>query len=186
MCYEELANRVLTINRFHDNSFETIILSLTGSSIFPIIFILIVVKQEYYSLPLSLDKVLQKQDHPRCTLQQSVHQYLHLIITTAFGEMSNDAGFGSWIWENDFDNVTSNNKIREQIKQSLLHAVQKYETRIQNVKVDILIRQEEQFIKINGRHVKKMMEITISGFLAATREPVVYHDRFFTGPLSYS
>jgi phage baseplate assembly protein W len=143
------------------------------------------VKQEYFSLPLSLDTVLQKQDHPRCSLQQSVYQHIHLILTTAFGEMTDDAEYGCWIWENDFDNVTSNNKIREQIKQSLLHAVNKYEPRIQNVKVEILIKQEELPAKINGRHVKKMLDVTISGKLTATKEAIVYNDRFFTGPLSY-
>jgi phage baseplate assembly protein W len=143
------------------------------------------VKPEYYSLPLSLDMVLQKQDHPRCSLQQSVYHHIHLILTTAFGEMTNDANYGCWIWENDFDNLTSNNKIREQIKQSLLHAVQQYEPRIQNVKVDVLIKQEELLVKLNGRHVKKMLDITVSGRLTATKEPIVYNDRFFTGPLSY-
>ena len=49
--------------------------------------------------------------------------------------MGNDPNYGCSIWENDFDNLTSNNKIREQIKQSLLRAVNQYETRIKNVKV---------------------------------------------------
>lgn len=72
-------------------------------------------KPEYYSLPLSLDKVLQKQDLPRCSLQQSVYHHLHLILTTSFGEMGNDANYGCSIWEDDFDNRTSNNKIREKL-----------------------------------------------------------------------
>lgn len=142
-------------------------------------------KPEYYSLPLSLDKVLQKQDHPRCSLQQSVYHHIHLILTTAFGEMTTDINYGCWIWENDFDNLTNNNKIREQIKQSLLFSVQKYEPRIQNVKVDVMIKQEELLARINGRHVKKMLDITVTGKLVATKENFIYNDRFFTGPLSY-
>jgi phage baseplate assembly protein W len=133
-----------------------------------------------------LDKVLQKQDLPRCSLQQSVYNHLHLISTTAFGEMSNDPNFGCSIWENDFDNLTSNNKIREEINQSLLRAVNQYEPRIQNVKVEILIRQEEQLTKLTGRHVKKMLNVTISAVLVATKEAIVYTDHFFTGPLSYN
>ncbi len=143
-------------------------------------------KPEYYSLPLSLDKVLQKQDLPRCSLQQSVYHHIHLILTTAFGEMGNDPHYGCSIWENDFDNLTSNNKIREQIKQSLLRAVNQYETRIKNVKVDVLIKQEEQMTRLSGRNVKKMLHVTISGVLAATKEAIVYTDQFFTGPLSYN
>jgi phage baseplate assembly protein W len=143
------------------------------------------VKPEYYCLPLALDRVLQKQDIPRCTLQQSVQYHLHLIITTAFGEMSNDAEYGCWIWENDFDNLTTNNKIREQIKLSLVKAVRQYEPRMQNVKVEVLIRQEEQVNQMSSRQVKKMLDITVSGTLSATKEVVICNDRFFTGPLSY-
>jgi phage baseplate assembly protein W len=144
------------------------------------------VKPEYYSLPLSLDKVLQKQDLTRCTLVQSVYHHIHLILTTAFGEMSNDSNYGCSIWENDFDNLTSNNKIRETIKQSLLHAVNQYEPRIKNIKVDVLIKQEEQLTRLSGRNIKKMLHITISGVLSATKEAIVYTDQFFTGPLSYN
>ncbi len=99
--------------------------------------------------------------------------------------MTTDINYGCWIWENDFDNLTNNNKIREQIKQSLLFSVQKYEPRIQNVKVDVMIKQEELLARINGRHVKKMLDITVTGKLVATKENFIYNDRFFTGPLSY-
>jgi hypothetical protein len=34
--------------------------------------------------------------------------------------------------------------------------------------------------------VKKMLHVTISGVLAATKEAIVYTDQFFTGPLSYN
>ncbi len=129
--------------------------------------------------------VLQKQDLHRCTLQQSVNNHIHLILTTTFGEMSNDMNYGCSIWENDFDNLTSNNKIREQIKQSLLKAINKYETRIQNVKVEILIKQEEQQTKLTGKHVKKLLDINITALLVATSERIQYNDRFFTGPFSY-
>lgn len=139
----------------------------------------------YYTLPLSLDLILQKQDLPRCSLQQSVYNHIHLILTTAFGEMSNDPNYGCAIWENDFDNLTSNNKIREHIKQSLIKALNQYETRIQNVKIDILIKQEEQQTILTGRHVKKMLYINVQALLLATRETIQYSDRFFTGPLSY-
>jgi phage baseplate assembly protein W len=144
------------------------------------------VKPEYYSLPLSLDSVLRKQDLPRCSLKESVYHHMHLILTTAFGEMTNDPNYGCSIWENDFDNLTSNNKIREQIKQSLISAVNKYEPRVQNVKVEILIRQEEQQTQLTGRHVKKLLDIKIAAVLTATRESIQYNDRFFTGPLSYT
>jgi phage baseplate assembly protein W len=179
---EELAKEVLSKSVFTTNLLKRFFSPKAGSSIFLNLF---VVKPEFLSLPLSFDMVLQKQDIGRCSLIQSVYQHIHLILTTTFGEMTNDSNYGCWVWENDFDNLTSNNKIREQIKQSLIKAVQQYETRIKNVRVEVLIRQEEQFTLINGKHVKKMLDVTLSAFLVSTKEPIVYKDRFFTGPLSY-
>ncbi len=134
---------------------------------------------------MSLSAIMQKQDHPKCSLQQSIFNHIHLIITSAFGELKSDANFGCWIWENEFDNVTANNKIREQIKQSLLQALQNYEPRVKALRVEVFIRQEDVQAQATGRQVKKMLDISVTGKLAATMESFNYQDRFFTGPLSY-
>jgi phage baseplate assembly protein W len=142
-------------------------------------------KQEFYSLPLALEEVMQKKEHPKCTLQQSVAQHLHLILTTAFGELRTDENFGCSIWEYDFDNITSGYKLKEFIKQSLLAAVQQYEKRIYNVGIELMIRQEEPGGNAAGHQVKKRMHVTITGLLQATNESITCIDTFFTGPLSY-
>ena len=52
---------------------------------------------KYYTLPLEPELLMQKKEHPGCALKQSVAQHLHLIITTAFGEMQSDVDFGNSI-----------------------------------------------------------------------------------------
>lgn len=140
--------------------------------------------QHFYSVPLSLDRILQKEDHPRCTLQQSVAQHLHLIFTTAFREMTADENFGCNIWEHDFDNITSGHKIKELIKQSLLNSISRHEKRIANTCIGVTITQEE----LDSNHsyrVKKRILITVQGILQATNETFQHRESFFTGPLSY-
>jgi phage baseplate assembly protein W len=141
-------------------------------------------QQEYYTLPLSVDRLMNRQEHPKCNLQQSVYQNLHLLLTTSFGEFPADEKFGCSIWDNDFDNLTSAAKIKENIRQSVLQAVQQYETRLAKVRVEVLINQEE-LSELKGKIVKKKIDITISGFLQLTNEKFVYRDSFFMGPLSY-
>jgi phage baseplate assembly protein W len=142
-------------------------------------------KQQFYSLPLALEQVLQKKELPVCSLQQSVAQHLHLIITTAFGEFPADENFGCSIWEHDFDNLTSTHKIKEWILQSLLASVQQYEKRLGGVRIELTIRQEEAADHSNGCRVKKKYLVLLTGTLQATNEKFSYQDIFFTGPLSY-
>lgn len=140
---------------------------------------------EYYSLPLRLDKVMKGDTHQKCTLQESISQHIHLIITTSFGEMQQDANFGCSIWDSDFDNLTSSNKIRESIKLSIQQSVSKYEQRLEAIKVEIHIKEEELQTKINGRQVKKRLNVQIAAINKTTSEKFFYEDHFFTGPLSY-
>jgi hypothetical protein len=140
---------------------------------------------EYYSLPLALEKVMRQQEHPKSSLQQSVMQHLHLLLTTAFGEFPGDENFGCGIWDHDFDNVTSAHKLKELIRQSLLKSIQEQEKRLGNVRVELMIVQEELAEGANSRRVKKRISISVTGVLQSTNEQLVFRDSFFVGPLSY-
>src|SRR3954453_19189180 len=98
---------------------------------------------QYYSLPLALDELTRKKDLVKCPLEQSVAQNLHLLLTTAFGELPADEDFGCSIWDHDFDNMTNGNKNKELISQSLLASIQRYEKRLSNVRVELVLGQEE-------------------------------------------
>ena len=140
---------------------------------------------EFYSLPLVVDRIMRKQEHAKCSLQQSIIQHLHLILITAFGEFPADEGFGCGIWDHDFDNVTSAHKLKEFIRQSLLQSVQEHEKRLTNTRVEILLRQEEVPEGLGGFRVKKKIDVSIAGTLQSTNERFSYRDSFFVGPLSY-
>lgn len=142
-------------------------------------------QQEYYSLPLNLEAVMQKREHPKCSLQQSVVQQLHLVITTAFGELQTDDSFGCSIWDNDFDNLTSGPRLKEIIRQSLLQSISQHEPRLAGTRVELQVEQQELQEEAFGRRVKKRMDVTVSAMLIHTNEPFAYKDSFYIGPLSY-
>jgi phage baseplate assembly protein W len=139
---------------------------------------------EFYSLPLTVERVMDKQEHPKCTMQQSVMQHLHLLLTTSFGGFPADESFGCGIWEYDFDNVTSAHKLKEWIRQSLLEVVKEQEKRLTNARVEVTLRQEE-VPGTAGMRIKKKIDITVTGQLGLTNERFAYRDNFFVGPLSY-
>jgi phage baseplate assembly protein W len=140
---------------------------------------------DYYTLPLRPDKLMRGESHEKCGVKESIEQQIHLIMTTTFGEMQQDEEFGCSIWDCDFDNLTAKNKIRENIKLSLQQSVLKYEKRLQSVKVEVYIKEEELNTTINGRQVKKRMDVHVSAVNKVTNEPFSFQDSFFTGPLSY-
>ena len=141
---------------------------------------------KYYTLPLDPDLLMQKKEHPGCNLKQSVGHHLHLIITTAFGEMQSDTDFGNSIWDHDFDNLTARTRQQEWMKESLLQAIRKHEKRLDAIKVDVLVKQEEVNALSTERRVKKRLDINISARLTATSEDITFRDSFFVSPLSYS
>lgn len=141
---------------------------------------------KYYTLPLDPESLMQKKEHPGCNLKQSVSHHLHLLVTTAFGEMQSDADFGNSIWEHDFDNLTNRAKQQEWMKDSLAQAIKKHERRLDNIKVEVQVKQEEVDSLTTERRVKKRLDIFITGRLTATSEDITFRDSFFVSPLSYS
>lgn len=141
---------------------------------------------KYYSLPLDPECLMQKRAHPGCSLKQSVAGHLHLIITTAFGEMQGEGEFGNAIWEHDFDNLTTRSKQQELMKESLTKAIRQHEQRLDTVKVEVTVKQEETVALATTSRIKKRLDILITGRLMATSENIVFRDSFFVGPLSYS
>ncbi len=140
---------------------------------------------EYYQLPLKLGDLMSGKMHNKVSLSDSIKQHLHLIITTSFGEMQFDENFGCSIWDDDFDNLTSTNKLREKIKNSILYSVNKYEKRIENVRLDLQIKEAELSVKSRGTSVKKRLDLVILANICSTNLPLQYTDSFFTGPLSF-
>ena len=149
-------------------------------------------QQEYYSLPLALDRLMRPKDdendfgreHPRCSLEQSIDQHLHLLLTSAFGEFPADEEFGCAIWDNDFDNTTGAPKIKEAMRLSIQQSIAKYEKRLSKIRAELIIQQEELSTD-KGRIAKRSIEITITGIRNLTNDKHVYKDSFFMGPLSY-
>lgn len=139
---------------------------------------------DYYTLPLRPDKLLKGDLHEKCSLKDSIIQNIRLVVTTAFGEMPEEELFGCGIWDHDFDNLISYNKIREKIKQSVTHSINAYEKRLQSVKIDVSIKEEELINQMNGKQVKKRLDIQVSGTNVITSEPFYHREFFYTGPFS--
>lgn len=138
---------------------------------------------DYYKLPLRLSAMSQKQEHPKCSLNDSVAGMIHLIAITYFGECKHDESFGCEIWEHDFENISNSQKHREKLKNAIQQTIEKQELRLLNISIDIQIEQIDYMML--QRRIKSKITLKVQARLASTNEPFLHIDEFFIGPLSY-
>ncbi|HEX7755806.1 MAG TPA: GPW/gp25 family protein [Niabella sp.] len=141
---------------------------------------------QYYKLPLELENMVSRKEIRKCSLKDSIAHHLHLILTTSFGELQSDEQFGNKLWDEDFDNVSYRNKQKEKILISIGKTIARFEKRLEKVKVEMNVHQEETPSGTADPRMKRKLEFTITAVISATNEPITYRDGFFISPLAYN
>lgn len=138
----------------------------------------------YYQLPLDFSRLMEKQDLPKISLEDSILQHIFLISTTSFGECKFDESFGSEIWEIDFDLLKSDNTLRELMMNALKKAIGQHEPRfiLEDIQVGI---SDVNLGSIGKTRMKKRVNVHITGVVKETNRPLTIQNAFFVGPISY-
>ncbi len=141
------------------------------------------------------------------TLRESVDNFLDLLVFTPRGGFKGDYGFGFEFWSNEFQNIAIENfnqhinesgfvnrrgdpTDRGHCIKSLKRAIEMYEPRLQNVKIDLILKQKVQAEKGLHKdrkedHTKYEVFLTIRGDLsqgAVSSEPYQKQIIFSVGP----
>ena len=138
----------------------------------------------YYQAPFDFKRFFEKKELRKITLQESISQFISIIITTYFEEYSYDDDFGSEIWESDFDLLVNTNVLKERIKKSLKQQLDIYEKRLTQVNLDIDLMENISETATKVR-LKKYLKISISGVIVKTDEPYSFIGDYYLAPLSY-
>jgi hypothetical protein len=136
----------------------------------------------FYTLPLRLDKVINRKPLAFCSLQESIAQNLYLLITTDFRELRYDHTYGCSVWEQDFE-ILANIKWKDTIAASLEETVGKHEDRLNNVRVKVDI-EEYRFLTKDMVRIKRKLIIRINGFISKTNEKFEFMEQIFIAPFS--
>ncbi len=140
----------------------------------------------FLNIPINFKDIKQKGEIPRISLSNSIHNMIHLVVTTAFGEVRHDSGFGSDIWKFDFENIYNLPSFKEEIKKSLRNSILKNEKRLVNINIELFIEQVEVPTKVNNKRIKIRILFIVTGVIEKTNESFTHRDKFYIGPLSYS
>ena len=144
------------------------------------------VTPKYLRLPFRPDMLIQRQEHPLCSLTESIAQHLHLLVTTYYGECKFDEDFGSPIWEADFENITSINVWRNKTGKELEDVIKKYEIRLTDPKVNINLFQEEFMDEaVSSKVMKRKVELRVTARVESTSELFEFDTLFYFSPISF-
>lgn len=141
-------------------------------------------KDLFYKIPFDFKKLSIGEDARRVVLEESLAQYIALIITTIFGEYKYDLEFGTIIWETDFNLLANPNQLKDLIKESVFEKVKKYETRLIVTDVTLEVVEDTLSYETNIR-VKKRLDIVVYGIIKQTNQPYYYKSSYFLAPFSF-
>jgi phage baseplate assembly protein W len=135
----------------------------------------------YYHLPLDLEGILERQQLPRCSVQESIAQHLYLMLTTYFGESRYDTTFGCQVWEQDFEAMTTM-RWKDNVQRSVEESIRQYEPRLARARVEVGVTDFE--LKNVNQRIRKRLEVKVSAALYRTDEPFAFQASLFVAPLS--
>lgn len=147
---------------------------------------------DYYNLPFSPNDIWDPRKSAKCDLEVSIGQHLKLIIATQLGEKKFDPAFGCEIWEDDFKLLKKDQEDnwRGDIETSIKDSIDKYETRLQHVRVKANHQKPEEFNdkitdepKVYNR-MKRFININITGKIKGTKLDFSFHEQLYFSPLS--
>jgi hypothetical protein len=111
---------------------------------------------------------------------------IHLIIRTHHKEYRFDPTYGCMIWNKDYSTITNVSHWKDELKELMLKSIQKNETRIHKVKIDLKLEDVEisEQLKKHAQRLKKRITIEIKGVIRRIDEPFVHFEQLYFSPLS--
>jgi phage baseplate assembly protein W len=139
--------------------------------------------KKYYTLPLRFDEIIHKKQHNNCSLEESIAQNLHLLVSTYRGESAYAEDYGCSIWDEEFK-TQLDIRWKDEVRRSVMNAIEKYEPRLSLSDVRVELSEHESRSQNTGLHIRRKLVITISGTIRKTNEKFNFKKTLFISPLS--
>lgn len=137
--------------------------------------------KRFLKIPLDTTELMKPGNKGRLGLERSIISHINLIISTVMGEHRYDENYGFQLWSYDFEMLTTR-RWKDQMAQSLLQAVNRYEKRLKDAHVEVEVRQVEWELK-KIHQIRKKMFVNLTAKLSSTGSSFKYSTGFFISPL---
>lgn len=120
-----------------------------------------------------------------CSLEESIAQSIMMQITSRYGEVASRQDFGSKIWELEFNQLVKVYEWEEDVKQSLIDTITKYEKRLYDIDVTVNLSEFEGESSIRHRKdIRRKADIYVEGKIIYQDIPFHFNTTLFISPLS--
>jgi phage baseplate assembly protein W len=142
--------------------------------------------RSYYSIPFSTQPLIEKKHHQLCGLLESIQQNIALIIKTHYGDYKFNPSFGCLIWNKDYSTVSNVSQWKDELKMLIESAVEMNEPRVEDIKIEINIEEEDMPRTYRDQPVifKKKIAMRITGTVKHIKETFVQSINLLFSPLS--
>lgn len=139
----------------------------------------------YLKLPLNFLSIVKGNNKQRCTLEESIAQSIMMLITTRYGEISGKPGYGSVIWELEFNQLVKIYEWEEAVKKSLEECIASFEKRLNNVAVEVKLTEIGNHVSAtNHTEVRRKADIYVKGDIVYAGAPFYFNTVVYISPLS--
>ena len=122
--------------------------------------------QEYLKVPLHRERLRFET----VNLEESIREFIGLILTTRPGGFRYDPDFGCNIWDQEFKYI-KRGRFKEDVHKAVQEAVERYETRLKSVKAEIsVVGLGEE------KSEKKVVEIWVRGTIKLNNR--IFEEKF--------
>lgn len=140
---------------------------------------------KHYRIPIDFERINDKKPFLTCGLGESISQNLFTLICTRKGEVPSDPDYGSNIWDLEFQRIVDKVKWEDAVYSSLYELIEKYETRIHQVKVDVKVMEVEVNYPFREYpEVKSQAQIIVTAKVKHTDENFRFSTELFISPMA--
>jgi len=139
----------------------------------------------YIKLPINFSDLVNGKPSQVCSYEESIAQYLMMMITSRYGEAVSRADFGSAIWELEFNQSVKVYEWEEEVQKSLEATIAKYESRLSDLKIDVALNQIDLDLNVDEpSQVRKQASISIEGKIKHSGTRFTFNTQLLVSPLS--
>ncbi|WP_271783481.1 GPW/gp25 family protein [Aquimarina algiphila] len=140
---------------------------------------------KHIKLPIDFSDLLKGKGKKECSLEESIAQYIMMLIISRYGEVAGKDDFGSDIWELEFNQLVKIYEWEEKVRLSLVHAITKYEKRLSDIKVVVSLSEVDTDVDSKTySQIRRKAIIGVSGNIVQTGVPFSFDTSIYVSPLS--
>ncbi|MCJ8289293.1 MAG: GPW/gp25 family protein [Crocinitomicaceae bacterium] len=141
---------------------------------------------KYIKLPINFSDLVNGKPREECSYEESIAQYLMMMITSRYGEIVSRSDFGSAIWELEFNQIVRVYEWEEKVQKSLEDTIAKYESRLSDLKIDVSLTQIDTDLNYSEgtTQVRKQATISVEGKIKHSGTRFMFNTQLLVSPLS--